>query len=261
MSSFNWTCPYCGRPVTITEPNHDIVRGRFHFDEEAKYGFLGHAILCPNPKCGQVTLTAKFGSGEWPKGGGQWQWRMTLGEWRLLPESEAKPQPDYIPEPICENYYEACRIRDLSPKASATLARRCLQGMIRDFWKVDDKPNLFQEIDAIKDRVDLATWEAINGVRSVGNIGAHMEKDINVIVDVDPGEAQALIELIEFLFGQWYVRRHEDKIKVARVKAIAQQKASDKGKGAITEPAEAIPAVSAGGESDDTTGGEKAAGE
>ena len=36
-------------------------------------------------------------------------------------------------------------------------------------------------------------------VRKVGNIGAHMEKDINVIVDVDPDEAQHLIGLITFL--------------------------------------------------------------
>jgi hypothetical protein len=27
---------------------------------------------------------------------------------------------------------------------------------------------------------------AIHAVRTIGNIGAHMEKDINLIVDVDP---------------------------------------------------------------------------
>jgi hypothetical protein len=42
--------------------------------------------------------------------------------------------------------------------------------------------------------------EAIDIVRNIGNIGAHMEADINVIVDVDPDEAQTLIELIETLF-------------------------------------------------------------
>jgi len=38
--------------------------------------------------------------------------------------------------------------------------------------------------------VDPLTWEAIDAVRKLGNIGAHMEKDINVIVDVDPEEAE-----------------------------------------------------------------------
>ena len=53
-----------------------------------------------------------------------------------MPESDAKPQPEFIPEAIRQDYREACRIRDLSPKASATLARRCLQGMIRDFCAI-----------------------------------------------------------------------------------------------------------------------------
>jgi hypothetical protein len=49
------------------------------------------------------------------------------------------PLPDYIPEQIKDDYYEACSILNLSPKASATLARRCLQGMIRDFWGITKK--------------------------------------------------------------------------------------------------------------------------
>ena len=108
-------------------------------------------------------------------------------------------------------------IRDLSPKASATLSRRCLQGIIRDFWGVS-KGRLVDEINAVKERTDPLVWEAIEGVRKIGNIGAHMEEDINVIVDVDPGEAQLLLlELIELLVKDWYVARHE---REERLKAI-----------------------------------------
>jgi hypothetical protein len=32
--------------------------------------------------------------------------------------------------------------------------------------------------------------DAIDHVRKIGNIGAHMEADINVIVEVEPKEAQ-----------------------------------------------------------------------
>ena len=49
------------------------------------------------------------------------------------------------------------RARELSAKAAATLARRCLQGMIRDYWDIA-KISLKQEIDAIKDKVDPLTW-------------------------------------------------------------------------------------------------------
>ena len=72
--------------------------------------------------------------------------------------------------------------------------------------------------------VTLESVEAIDSVREVGNIGAHMEKDIDVIVDVDPNEAQALIELIEMLIDEWYVAREVRNARLAKVKAIADEK-------------------------------------
>ena len=82
--------------------------------------------------------------------------------------------------------------------------------MIRDFWKVKDKPNLKQEIDAIQDKVDPGLWKAIDGIREMGNIGAHMEKDVNLIIDIEPDEAEQLIKLIELLFKEWYVAKHDE---------------------------------------------------
>jgi hypothetical protein len=156
--------------------------------------------------------------------------------WGLLPASAAKPQPDYIPKAIVEDYSEACAVRDLSPKASATLARRCLQGMIRDFCGIS-KPRLVDEISELRRRVDEGrapagvqadTLEAIDAVRKVGNIGAHMEKDINIIVDVDPGEAQTLLTLIEMLFEDWYVQRHKRQQRLAAVQELAASKEAAK---------------------------------
>ena len=60
--------------------------------------------------------------------------------------------------------------------------------MVRDFWRV--KPGrLFDEINAIQEKLDADLWEAIDGLRKIGNIGAHMESDVNLIVDVEPDEA------------------------------------------------------------------------
>lgn len=69
--------------------------------------------------------------------------------------------------------------------------------------------------------------DAIDAVRSIGNIGAHMEKDINVIVDVDPGEAQALIDLVEMLFSEWYVARHKRQERLAGIQAMAAEKKAE----------------------------------
>jgi len=95
--------------------------------------------------------------------------------------------------------------------------------MIRDFWSIK-KPRLVEEIDALQAKVDGQTWDAIDSLRKIGNIGAHMEKDINLIVDVDPDEARLLIELIETLFDEWYVARYEREQRMAKIKAAADAK-------------------------------------
>jgi hypothetical protein len=144
-----------------------------------------------------------------------------LHHWNLIPPSRAKVLPSYIPQAIKDDYTEACLIVEPSPKASATLSRRCLQGMIRGFFGVS-KSRLVDEIEAIKDQVDPTTWAAIDAVRSIGNIGAHMEKDIDLIVDVEPGEAEELIKLIELLIEDWYVNKHK---REAQLKAVLKIKA------------------------------------
>ena len=62
-----------------------------------------------------------------------------------------------------------------------------MQGIIRDFWGIS-KSRLVDEIDALKDKIHPSQWKVIDGVRRIGNIGAHMEKDINLIVDIDTDE-------------------------------------------------------------------------
>jgi hypothetical protein len=151
----------------------------------------------------------------------------TLKQWQLLPTSRALAFPNYVPVGIISDYNEACLICDASPKASATLSRRCLQGIIRDFWKVK-AGRLVDEIEQIKDRTDPLTWDAIDSVRKVGNIGAHMEKDIDLIVDVDPNEAELLVGLIETLIRDWYVTREERRARLQQIKQIADEKARAK---------------------------------
>jgi hypothetical protein len=188
------------------------------------------ALRCLSDACNEVTLVVNYLKMASQNNG--WVSKEELQSWRLRPESASKIQPDYIPSPLRDDYYEACLIRDKSPKAAATLARRCLQGMIRDFCGIS-KSRLIDEIKELQKRiedgnapkgVEPETLEAIDAVRDIGNIGAHMERDINLIVDVDPGEAQALIELIEMLFQEWYVAQHKREQRLANVKLIAAEK-------------------------------------
>ena len=238
--AFNWTCPYCNRPQTVTQQNHSS--GDFHFyTSKPDIGFIGlsaTAIVCSNPDCLKVQVSAFILKADRNHSGNAFfpQKREIIKSKRLLPESNAKPQPNYIPEAIREDYIEACRICDLSPKAAATLARRCLQGMIRDFCGIR-KDRLVEEIRELKKRVDEErapkgvsddSVEAIDAVRKIGNIGAHMEKDINLIIEVDQEEARILIELIEDLFDEWYVAREKRTARFSRIMEISDDKEKQK---------------------------------
>nr|DAX52943.1 MAG TPA: protein of unknown function (DUF4145) [Caudoviricetes sp.] len=141
----------------------------------------------------------------------------------IYPATLAKHFPKYIPEQIRKDYEEAYSIVSLSPKASATLSRRCLQGMIHDFWGITEK-NLNAEITSLKPLISPSLWKAIDGIRTIGNIGAHMESDINVIVDIEPGEAEKLLKLIEHLIKEWYINRHDAEILFNEVNAISDEK-------------------------------------
>jgi hypothetical protein len=188
-------------------------------------------MVCANSRCRELSLDFRLANGgmnfdHFTEIG-------TLHTWRLLPSSLARPFPDYIPERLLGDYREACAIRDLSPKASATTIRRCIQGIIRDFCGIKGKKRLIDEIAELRRRVDNGQApagvqpehvDAIDEVRQMGNIGAHMEADVNLIVDVDPDEAQLLIGLAELLFDEWYVVRQERSERLAKLKLVNQEK-------------------------------------
>lgn len=234
--NFNWTCPYCNHTQTVTDQNYFETQGKIH-NPPGEYGhvaYVVHSITCQNKDCGRMTYGAALFKRIDNRYDSGYELNELVQSWKLLPESTAKPQPEYIPEAIKNDYYEACRIRDLSPKASATLARRCLQGMIRDFAKIT-KTRLIDEVKALHSAITEGTApagvtaesvEAIDKTREIGNIGAHMEKDVDLIVDIEPGEAQVLIELIEMLFEEWYVARQIRQERLARVTALSAEKKS-----------------------------------
>jgi len=222
MNDFNWTCPHCEHAVTISEHRFSVNNHCLYIkNSDGRRSLITRYFVCPNPECQKFTLTAALH--ESSMGQHKENIGALLREWGLVPESRAKHFPSYIPDTLLQDYREACLIRELSPKASATLSRRCLQGIIRDFWSV--KPGrLVDEIDAIKDKIDPLTWDAVDALRKLGNIGAHMEKDISLIVDVDPDEAELLLVLVETLFKDWYVQREERRVRMGSLIAVAASK-------------------------------------
>ena len=138
-------------------------------------------------------------------------------------ENETKERLDEFVQTMIKIYEEANLILEHSPKASATLLRRCLQGMIHDFWNVEGK-NLNAEISQLKGKVTELQWKAIDGLRKIGNIGAHMEKDVDLIIDIEPDEALKLLKLIEMLIEKWYIVRHDEEILLNEIVGLAKDK-------------------------------------
>lgn len=223
MSSYN--CPFCGITLPVTDDTHQINYPSFSNGTGHGYSINGSYTtndcisidMYKCPECKNISVIAS-----------------SLGKgfkkpFRVLvnPTSSAKQYPDYIPKAIRDDYEEAYSIVNLSPKASATLSRRCLQGMIRDFWNIK-KSKLADAINELQNKVTSSQWKAIDSVRKIGNIGAHMESDINTIVEVDSGEAEKLLKLIELLIDKWYITRHDEEQLFLEISNIADNKMSQK---------------------------------
>lgn len=221
----SFTCPFCNHTIPLisaTYYNSDVQfrsrcpLGGFNWDNT--YSLNVRMYKCPN--CEKITSFADYTGSEMPS--------KTIP---IFPISTAKQFPHYIPESIRSDYEEACSIVNLSPKASATLSRRCLQAMIRDFWQITNKRRLVDEIDALKEKVPATQWQVIDSLRHIGNIGAHPEADVNLIIDINPEDAQKLISVIELLLRQWYVERHEQEQLYTDVLSLNMATKSQRNKG------------------------------
>ena len=215
-----YICPFCNQSQSyfsrltygavdnqIYNESSGVVKGY----EEAYFSI--YTLSCTNQACHKRSVIAI---------------NITSGKQiDIYPQNVYRHFPDYIPQQIRDDYEEASQIIDKSPKAAATLLRRCLQGMIRDFWGVSEK-RLIDEINAIKDKVTPSQWKAIDGLRHIGNIGAHMEKDVNLIVDVTSDEATKLLKLIELLLEKWYISRQEEEELYDSIVTIADEKAEER---------------------------------
>lgn len=209
-----YVCPFCGcrqsytHSFSYSDTGFDlgyVSRPKSYSDEDLTIFHL----KCTNKACSKITVTALS--------------RATGKQFDLSPTHVHKNFPDYVPQQIKNDYVEAVIIMEDSPKASATLLRRCLQGMIRDFWGITRR-TLKEEIDELQAKVSQTQWDAIDGLRKIGNIGAHMEKDINLIIDVDEGEANKLAQLIELLVERWYISRHDEEELYKNIVTAASNK-------------------------------------
>jgi hypothetical protein len=134
-----------------------------------------------------------------------------------------------IPDKYADDYKEACLVLADSPKASAALSRRCLQNLLREVAHV--KPsNLSNEIQEIIDSGKLPSHllDSIDAIRNIGNFAAHPNKSESTgeIIDVEPGEAEWGLDVLEGLSDFYFIQP----TKIKKKKEALNKKLKEAGK-------------------------------
>jgi len=197
-------CPHC-----LVEINPNFNETFLNGDKESYWSIF--TMNCPNPNCGKKIID--LASGEPHRG----QYNEPIVGLKAVKTrqtvrpfaSSRPPVPPDVDELFAKDYNEACLILSFSPKASAALSRRCLQNILREKAGVK-KGDLSNEIQQIIDSNSLPSHlsESIDAIRNIGNFAAHPLKSTSTgeIVDVEFGEAEWLLDVIETLFDFYFVQ-------------------------------------------------------
>jgi hypothetical protein len=167
--------------------------------------------LCP--ACGKFALYLESGEPEYVMTGAGRQFhglqQPLLSRSLIRPKGSSRPCPPEVPKKLAEDFLEACIVLPDSAKAAAALGRRCLQNLLLDAAKVK-RGNLADQIQQVIDSGTLPAdlTASIDYVRNIGNFAAHPIKSekSGEILNVEPGEADWVLDVIESLFEFYFVR-------------------------------------------------------
>jgi hypothetical protein len=171
-------------------------------------GWILRKTVCP--ACSRLVMVLSNGTPSYNQGGAFVGLAGLIKARLVRPKAGVRPPcPTEVPPDIAGDYTEACLVLADSPKAAAALGRRCLQDLLRGAARV--KPgDLANEIQQVLDAGTLPSYlaEAIDAVRNTGNFAAHPMKSQHSggILDVEPGEAEWNLDVLEQLFDFFYVQ-------------------------------------------------------
>jgi len=230
---FNFLCKYCNQPTSITE--HDYKFETIESpDNLANYKFSLEIIKCPNPDCKKTHVNVNV-SKTIIVGGRKDFGLVSISTAKkevfdetieVLPEYGVILLPSYLPKDIQRDINEANLIKNKSTRASASLLRRALQSMIRDFWKSEIIPGeLNSEITQLKSKItDAALYNAMHSLKNIASFAAHPEKDISSIVDIEKSELDQMFKIIHILIKEWYVNKKEREENLKSLNKMASKK-------------------------------------
>lgn len=200
-------CPHCANgihPIFVDRRLESKIKNR-------KEECIVYYEVCP--ECGEYMIYADFVS---ISGGYLIRDPNTDEGLIMIYPRNKKPRQlskDDIPEDYIRDYEEAYGVLTDSPKASAALSRRLLEKLLDD--KGFNQKYLADKIAAVIKSNDLPPYLAnsIDVVRNIGLFAAHPLKSTatNQIQDVEPGEAEWNLHVLERLLDFYFVQPKDEK--------------------------------------------------
>lgn len=217
-------CPHC------SENFHPLGPQKFTVIEDAFESWAIEVQKCP--ACNQYILHLKKSKLLRPVSGGPSQYppaarmaptALLTNEYLVYPRAALRPAaPKETPTGLAEDYREACLVLADSPKSSAALSRRCLQSLLRDHAGFTAH-DLYKQIDEAVNSKTLPSQlaDSLDAVRLIGNFAAHPVKSqkSGEILDVEPGEAEWTLDVLEELFDFYFVQPAKLQAKRAALNA------------------------------------------
>lgn len=216
-------CPHC---IVEINPNFN----QHYIGKDSEGHFFVMIMNCPNDNCKKLIIELRKGEAQFNSQVNGYFLTNTIEKIFVRPlKANRPPVPIEVEKQFAEDYNEACLVFPYSPKASAALSRRCLQNILRDKAQVK-KGDLSNEIQEVIDSGKIPTHlvESIDAIRNIGNFAAHPNKSklTGEIIEVEFGEAEWLLDVIEALFDFYFV---QPKI-IQNKRLLLNQKLAEMGK-------------------------------
>jgi len=201
-------CPKCNLGIRFEISSSSPVYNEEH-PTIKNYGFdIAHGFC---PECNQFVVLLRHGrywSHDFNDEGAR-ELTEVLSQQVIFPRTSLKRIEPEVPDNYRREFQEAYSVLQVSPRASAAMSRRLLQAILREKFGIK-KRNLADEVDEFLSISGIPSYlsQEVDAIRNVGNFASHPIKNTQTgeIVEVEPGEAEWLIDVLDALFDFAFIQ-------------------------------------------------------
>ena len=205
--------------VIVNEGDPEEDRDSPHYDIMALW------MECPNGECRKIIITVResFYDPQDDNADHSDEYLISEDSWFAYPKRATdRPVHPNVPDKMASDYREASAILSASPKASAAISRRILADVLKDYGEYSQF-QLSKQIDAfVKDAKNPQSLrDNLAYLPQIGDFAAHTQKDTTTgeIVDVEEGEAEWMLDVLDDLFEHYIVTPARHKAQRAALDA------------------------------------------